>query len=74
MIHSFIYLYISNIFKLLILLSQKSTLRSYHSKVMSLPDQPIKYHSNISSLYSNDNNKCIIPNISEQDIEDVSKK
>ncbi|KAL6598692.1 hypothetical protein U3516DRAFT_563513 [Neocallimastix sp. 'constans'] len=48
----------------------KSTLRSYHSKVMNLPDQPIKYHSNIRSLYSNDDNKDLIPNIPEQDIED----
>jgi len=39
---------------------------------MNLPDQPIKYHSNIRSLYSNDDNKDLIPNIPEQDIEDVS--
>jgi len=40
---------------------------------MELPDHLIAYHSNISSLYSDDNDdKNLIPNIPEQDIEDVS--
>lgn len=53
--------------------SIKSSLRLYHKKVMELPDQPIEYHSNIHNLYSNnESDKELIPNIPEQDIEDVS--
>jgi len=49
----------------------RSTLRSYHSKIMNLPDKPIKYHSNINNLYSNNiDDKELIPNIPEQEIED----